>query len=169
MKHKFLLLYSWLIRSLLFFFPDIPFVMRFRGFLYGLGMKSCGKDFQVPHDVIIRELENISVMDHIFIGNHTIMMGSGEIQIKNKALIGPHCILVSGDHSFNGKSYSKTTYLPGCIVIGDGAWVAGNCTITKNSELPACSVLGASSLLNKKFDTPYSLYGGVPAKHIKNL
>lgn len=61
MKHKLLLLYSWLVRTLLFFLPDMPLVMRFRGFLYGLGMAKSGKNIQVTHDAILRDLENISM------------------------------------------------------------------------------------------------------------
>ena len=37
------------------------------------------------------------------------------------------------------------------------------------SSLPHHSVLGAQSLLNKKWDEPYRLYGGVPAKPLKEL
>ena len=51
MKHRLLLLYSWLVKTVLFFFPDVPLIMRFRGFLYGLGMPSCGSNFQVAHNV----------------------------------------------------------------------------------------------------------------------
>jgi hypothetical protein len=37
------------------------------------------------------------------------------------------------------------------------------------SALPACSVLGAKSLLNRAYTEQYQLYGGVPAKPIKAL
>jgi acetyltransferase-like isoleucine patch superfamily enzyme len=37
------------------------------------------------------------------------------------------------------------------------------------SSLPHHSVLGAQALLNKKWDEPYRLYGGVPAKPLKAL
>ena len=37
------------------------------------------------------------------------------------------------------------------------------------SALPDFSVLGAKSLLNKKFTENYMLFGGVPAKPISNI
>lgn len=61
MKHKFLLIYSWFVRTILFFLPDMPLVMRLRGFLYGLGMAKSGKNIQVTHDAILRDLENMSM------------------------------------------------------------------------------------------------------------
>ena len=83
MKHKFLLLYTWLIRSLLFFLPDMPLLMRLRGGLYGLGMMKCGKDFQVTHDANVKVLEKISVGDHVFIGNSSVLLGGGGIEIED--------------------------------------------------------------------------------------
>jgi len=168
MKHKFLLLYSWFVRTSLFFLPDMPIVMRFRGFMYGLGMKKYGGDFQVPHDVILRDLENISIGRNCIIGNGTNIMGSGTIVIEDKVLIGPNVIIISSNHTLGGDSFSGRS-VAGTITICKGAWVAGNCTIQKDSFLPPLSVLSANSFLNKEFDNPESLYGGVPAKWIKSI
>jgi len=55
------------------------------------------------------------------------------------------------------------------IDIGEYCFVGTNCVILGGSSLPHHSVLGAQSLLNKKWDEPYRLYGGVPAKPIKDL
>ena len=141
MKHKLLLVYSWLVRTALFFLPDIPFFMRFRGWLYGLGMAKRGRDFQVTHDVVIKDLQGISVGKHVFVGNHSSQNGSYR--------------------------YGKGNV--GHIHIGRGSWVAGNCTVQKDSALPANSVLSANSFLNKVFTEEDAVYGGVPAKLLKKL
>lgn len=169
MKHKFLLIYVWFIRCLLFFLPDIPIFMRFRGFCYGLGMTKCGIDFQVSHDVIIKDLQGIRIGDHVFIGNGTIAMGSGTIVIEDEVLIAPHCIIISGNHVFDNGSFRSKKSDSGKIHIGRGSWVAGNCTIARDSCLPAFSILSANSFLNKPFYEEKVLYGGVPAKMIKKL
>src|SRR5690606_39130217 len=149
MKHKLLLLYTWLIRSLLFFLPDMPILMRFRGFLYGLGMKKCGKDFQVTHDVHMKVLEEITVGNHVFIGNATVILGGGGLDIEDCVLIAPHVVIVSGNHTFLDGSYRFGSSQLKKITIQKGAWVAANCTLTQGSILPEGSVLGANSLLNK--------------------
>lgn len=169
MKHKLLLLYAWGIRTLLFFFPDIPLFMRFRGFCYGLGMSKCGKNFQVTHDVIIKDLQGIRIGDNVFIGNGTVAMGSGTIVIEDEVLIAPHCILISGNHVFENGSFRSKKSDTGKIHIGLGSWVAGNCTIARNSCLPAFSILSANSFLNRTFKEERTLYGGVPARIIKKL
>jgi acetyltransferase-like isoleucine patch superfamily enzyme len=55
------------------------------------------------------------------------------------------------------------------IEIGEYCFVGTNCVMLGGSSLPHHSVLGAKSLLNKKWDEPYRLYGGVPAKPLKEL
>jgi len=167
MKHKFLLIYCWFVRIILYFLPDTPFIMRFRGWLYGLGMNKCGCDFQVTHDAYIKDLEGISVGKHCFVGNTVIIMGSGETIIEDEVMIAPHAIIINGNHvSING-SYRFGEADAGKIFIGRGAWVAGNATIAKGAVLPEDSVLCANSFLNKAFDTPHAIYAGSPAKLIK--
>jgi hypothetical protein len=55
------------------------------------------------------------------------------------------------------------------IDIGEYCFTGTNSVMLGGSALPHHSVLGAQSLLNKKWDEPYRLYAGVPAKPIKEL
>jgi acetyltransferase-like isoleucine patch superfamily enzyme len=55
------------------------------------------------------------------------------------------------------------------IEIGEYSFVGTEAVILGGSSLPHHSVLAAKSLLNKKWDAPYHLYGGVPAKPLKEL
>ena len=153
----------------MFFLPDIPAIMRLRGWLYGLGMARCGSDFQVTHDAIIKDFGGISVGRHVFVGNGTVIMGSGTITIEDEVMFAPHCIIISGNHVRENGSFRYGKGDRGHIYIGHGAWVAGNSTIGRGSELPAGSVLSANSFLNKAFSEEGALYGGVPARFIKKL
>ncbi|MDE6223387.1 MAG: acyltransferase [Muribaculaceae bacterium] len=167
MKSKFLLLWSWLIRSLLFFFPDVPQISRFRGWLYGLGMKRCGSNLIVQHDAILRNLENLEFGSNIRIANHVTIWGAYPIEIGDCVIIGPHTTIVSGNHTFGNGSFRNGKGTGGKVTIGANSWIAANSTVAAKSVLPECSVLGANSMLNKAFDVPYGIYGGVPAKFIK--
>jgi acetyltransferase-like isoleucine patch superfamily enzyme len=55
------------------------------------------------------------------------------------------------------------------IDIGEYSFTGTNSVVLGGSSLPHHSILGAQSLLNKKWDEPYRLYAGVPAKPIKEL
>ena len=55
------------------------------------------------------------------------------------------------------------------IEIGEYCFVGTEVVVLGGSNLPHHSVLGAKSLLNKKWEEPYQLYGGVPAKPLRKL
>jgi acetyltransferase-like isoleucine patch superfamily enzyme len=55
------------------------------------------------------------------------------------------------------------------IEIGEYSFVGTNSVILGGSSLPHHSILGAKSLLNKKLEAPFYLYGGAPAKPLKQL
>jgi acetyltransferase-like isoleucine patch superfamily enzyme len=55
------------------------------------------------------------------------------------------------------------------IEIGEYCFTGTSSVLLGGSVLPHHSVLGAQSLLNKRWEEPYRLYAGVPAKPIKEL
>jgi acetyltransferase-like isoleucine patch superfamily enzyme len=55
------------------------------------------------------------------------------------------------------------------IRIGNYCFIGTSCTMLGGASLPDHSVLGANSLLNKKHESSYKLYGGVPAKVLQEL
>ena len=55
------------------------------------------------------------------------------------------------------------------IDIGEYSFTGTNSVVLGGSSLPHHSILGAQSLLNKKWDEPYRLYAGVPANPVKDL
>jgi acetyltransferase-like isoleucine patch superfamily enzyme len=55
------------------------------------------------------------------------------------------------------------------IEIGEYCFVGTDSVILGGSALPHHSVLGAKSLLNKKWEAPYFLYAGIPAQPLKEL
>lgn len=55
------------------------------------------------------------------------------------------------------------------IRIGDYCFVGTNCVLLGGSSLPDYSVLGAKSLLNKRYNETHRLYAGVPARPVQEL
>lgn len=55
------------------------------------------------------------------------------------------------------------------VSVGGYCFVGTNSVLLPGSALPDYSVLGAKSLLNQPFTEKYRLYGGVPARPIKEL
>ena len=173
MKHKLLLLYSWFVRTLLIWLPDVPFIMRFRGWLYGLGMRSCGKNFQVAHSASLQGVENFIVGCDAYFANQVIVLASTTIYIEDEVMIGPNSVLVTGNHKLYNGSFRHTSAPARSIFLRKGAWVAANCTVLAGAILPEGSVLSANSCLHSIKDEmkvlKYSVYGGNPARIIKSI
>ncbi len=55
------------------------------------------------------------------------------------------------------------------VSIGEYCFVGTGTVVLAGSELPDYSILGANSLLNKRYSEPYYLYAGSPARPIKQL
>ena len=55
------------------------------------------------------------------------------------------------------------------VEIGEYCFVGTEAVILGGASLPHHSVLAAKSLLNKKWEEPFHLYGGVPAQPLKKL
>lgn len=166
MKHRLLLLYTWWIRISMFCLPDVPFIMRFRGWLYGLGMKECGKNFQVAHDVIINSLEGLSVGNNVYFAMRSVFFTSYEVYIGNNVIFGPACLLTSSNHTFCNGSYRYGPSKLSKVKIEDGCWIAGHCVVLPGAVLPNSSILAAGAVLTAHLDSvkSNSIYTGIPAK-----
>lgn len=120
-----------------------------------------GQHFQ--HETTRRS--ELIVHENAGITNRHIIDCSNSVTLGAFSTVGGfRCQLMS--HSveiFEGRQGS------GPITIGPYSLVGTSCVLLGGSVLPAYSVLSAASLLNKKLEEPYMLYGGVPAKPIKRL
>ena len=166
--HKISIIYSWLVRISTRILPDIPIFMRFRGFLYSLMMNRCGNNFQVCSTAYLNSLNGLKVGDNVYLAHNSIILGK-QIVIEDEVLIGPNTVVVSGNHTYLNHSFrfGKSVVKP--ILIKRGAWIGANCTIIAGSIIPEASIVGAGSVVSKKFENSHCLYAGNPAKFIKQL
>lgn len=108
---------------------------------------------------------------NLIIGDHSAITKNHHIDCTNVIEIG-NFVTVAGyssqllTHSINIELNIQDS---NPITIGHYCFVGTASTILGGAALPDYSVLGANSLLNKNFSVPYRLYGGNPAKEIKEL
>jgi len=168
MKVKLSIIYSWFIRSITYFLPNIPLIMRFRGFLYSLFMDECGKDFQVASSVYFNTLCGIKIGNNVYIAHNTVIIGL-DLIIENEVIIGPNCVISGGNHVLNNGSFRFGVSEIARITIEKGAWVSANCTLIGGAILPQRSILAAGGVLTKPYKEDNSIYGGIPASLIKKI
>lgn len=108
---------------------------------------------------------------NLIIGQHSAITKNHHIDCTNVIQIG-NFVTIAGyssqllTHSINIELNIQDSHP---ITIGNYCFVGTAVTVLGGAVLPDYSVLGANSLLLKPFATPYRLYGGNPAKEIKEL
>lgn len=141
-----------------------------RGFLYGLGMRKKGCNFQVAHSVILNGLEAIVVGENVYIANNCNFITNGCILIEDNVIFGPSVVISAGNHQYYNGNFRCKASLKEDVYIEMGSWIASNVTITGGSRIPKQSIIGANSVVTKKMGyVSHSLFAGVPAKQIKRL
>ena len=92
-----------------------------------------------------------------------------KIVIGDNCIISAECLLRCGDgHTLVNEYTGQPLNEPDDIILEDHVWVGVRSVLLKKTYLSQNTVVGAMSLVNKKFDIPNVLIGGVPAKIIKS-
>lgn len=165
--NKVLIMYSWLIFVLTFWMPDIPHIMRFRGWLLGLVMNRKGKNFQVSNGAIIRGLENLSVGNDVYCASGAVILAASDIRIDDEVMVAFHSVIIDGNHLSHEGSYRFTKTIRKPIRIGRGTWIGANCTICPGVSIGSNVAIAANSAVVKDLPSDVTA-GGVPAKVLKD-
>lgn len=104
------------------------------------------------------------------IGDFTIIDLVEDVKIGKQVAVGPNCTLYTHDHEYRDKNLPawKGGIVSNPINIGDGAWIGSGVTILPGITIGERCVVAAGSVVTKDLEGG-SIYGGVPAKLIKNI
>jgi acetyltransferase-like isoleucine patch superfamily enzyme len=107
----------------------------------------------------------------LVVGDHAAITNRHIIDCTNSVSIGRFSTFAG----FRSQILTHSIDLESCrqssapISIGVYCFVGTDCVLLGGSALPDYSVLGAKSLLNKRYEETCCLYAGVPAKPVKKL
>ena len=91
------------------------------------------------------------------------------ITIGNECMFAREIMVRNNDgHVIIDKNTKEVINPPEDIVIGDNVWVGMRVMILKGSVISNGSVVGAMSLVNKKFEDENTLIAGVPANIVRS-
>ena len=115
----------------------------------------------------------ISVTGTLILGHGFIITAESSIFASNKIEFGNDCLLswdtLIMDTDFHKvKDKSDNILNPSApIIIGNNVWIGCRCLILKGSIIPDKSVIGANSFVNKHLEKANAIYGGQPARILK--
>lgn len=110
----------------------------------------------------------IKIGNNTTIGYYSMLFSTLSIEVGNNCLIAPFAYFVDANHGIKKSqliNQQKMNVRP--IKINDDVWIGQNVTITGGVEIGEGAVIAAKSLVNSDVP-PYTIWGGVPANHIKD-
>lgn len=133
----------------------------------------CGKNVYIGKRGLFI-YRNISLKDNIFIGeNASFVCGIAKIYINSNVMMGPNVSLITGSHRINviGKYMidvkNKLPENDKDIIIEEDVWIGANAIILKGVTIGKGSIVAAGSVVTKDVE-PYSIFGGNPAKKLRD-
>lgn len=95
-------------------------------------------------------------------------LGNGKIDVGENAFIGMNTCLICVTHEIGDQNQraAKTIYKD--IVVGNGCWIGANSTVLPGVTIGDGTIVAAGSVVAKDCEEN-CLYGGIPAKKIKEL
>ena len=107
----------------------------------------------------------------LFLGNYSAITNRHLIDCTDSVRIGHHAT-VAGFRSqilTHSISIAESRQRSAAIEIGDYTFIGTGAIMLPGSCLPSFSILGAGSVLNKKYADQYYLYAGNPARPIREV
>lgn len=146
--------------------PDFSPCLRLRGFLMRPAFKRCGRNFQVARHVTVNYPNRAEIGRDVFIATGCWLHARGGIVLEDEVQLGPHTVLVAGDHTEMNGSYRFGPSRLAPIRVCHGAWIAAHATVTKGVVIGRGAVLAANSVATRDV-APFTMAGGVPARTIR--
>ncbi len=125
-----------------------------------------------PHSYLV-ETRHIEIGDRVVIRPHTVLMADAyaRIIIGNDVLIGVGVHMYVNNHRFDRTDIpiAEQGYFPSeNVVVEDNVWIGANAVLLPGVRVGRHSVIAAGSVVTKPV-APFSVYGGVPAKKLKDI
>lgn len=142
---------------------------KLRGLLYKNFFKNVGINFKVHDNVIIKLPSYISIGDNLTLNQNTYITGADGLSIGDNVMMGSGVKITTSKHMYDFIDIPmiKQDIINNPIVIEKDVWIGFNAVILDGVIIKEGSIVGANSLINRNIDK-FCIYGGVPAKFIKN-
>lgn len=158
--------------------PDIPvnnFFLYFKFLRKRLIYSRLGA---VGKNVDIRPFATLVQMNNIFLGDNIILRPGTEIHagkdakviIEDDVLIASHVLITTNTHHYEDRERPINAQIETSksIRVSRGAWITAHCVILQGVTIGEHSIVASNSVVTDDVE-PYTIFGGVPARFIKEI
>ncbi len=114
--------------------------------------------------------EGLTIGNNVGIAQNCFIQVRASVSIGNDVIFGPNVSIFSENHLYENTNMPirKQGVSRIGVIIEEGVWIGTRAVVLDGVTIGKNSVIAAGSVVNKNVP-PYTVYGGVPAKLIKNL
>ena len=119
---------------------------------------------------VLRSLgEGLVIGNNVGISQNCFIQVRGNVNIGNNVIMGPNVSIFSENHNFTNPDLPVNIQGESRkgVIIEDGVWIGTRSVILDGVKIGENSIIAAGSIVNKDVP-PFTIFGGVPAKLIKN-
>lgn len=137
-----------------------------------IGDRSIVMHGAVLHVYNFRDLPNAGIVigEDSLIGEYSIIRGQGGVTIGNRVYTSPYTQIIAVNHVFDdpNQSFTAQGITAEGIIIEDDVWIGSGAVITDGVRIGKGAVIAAGAVVTKDVP-PHSVYGGVPARFLKEI
>ena len=113
---------------------------------------------------------NVKIGARSYLNQHVKLYAGldASIQIGDGVSIGPGVTLVTLHHEIGSSDHRAGRWYGKPIIVGDGCWLGSNAVVLPGVTIGGGCVIAAGAVLSGDC-APNGLYGGVPARRIRDL
>lgn len=151
-------------------YSQLPFILL-RYIILKARTPICGDNIRIGTNVTIKGWEFLEIGSDVSIHDNCYIDAGGFISLGNNVSIAHNSTLLSGTHTYNDKDipikYNKVAIKNG-LKICDDVWVGCGVRVLSDIVISKRVIVAAGAIVNKNLDSN-SIYGGIPAKKIKEI
>lgn len=133
-----------------------------------------GKDCLLESFLVIRfvgGMGNIVLGENSRVGSFSTLLSGHGISIGKDVMIAAGCTIAPVNHAYGRRDIPilKQGFMPskGGVVIEDEVWIGGRCVLLDGAVVERGAIVAAGSVVRGRVPA-YQIWGGVPARYIKD-
>ena len=110
----------------------------------------------------------LTIGKRTFIGQHTVIGVFQPVSIGSYSMIGAYCYLISANHRYERRDIpmGEQGFSGAPIVLEEDVWLGTHVVVLPGVTIGKGAIVAAGSIVNKSIP-PYEIWGGTPAKFIR--
>lgn len=129
---------------------------------------SVGNGTRIRKHIYVNSFRKLSIGKNCFINRGVQFDCSGSVSIGDNCSIGFNTLVTTSTHLEKDRvAEDGRTVIGEPVTIGNGVWIGANSTILPGTEIGDYCIIAAGAVVKGKLE-PHGVYGGVPAKRIRD-